>query len=156
MRELLYDCVGIVAKLHDKIMQLNDTFETNFSDKDLHFLVIGILGMCMLFVIYPLFKNLAKKHHEMVIAWIYVFTVIVVITFAIEIGQKISKTGNMEFADIMYGLVGFLVMFGIFSVIRMIYHGIIRLVKYIRRRIELKETAQAQIPEEQGQDQQQI
>lgn len=144
MKELLYDCVGIVAKLHDKIMQFNDAFETNFSDKDLHFLVIGILGMCMLFVIYPLFKQLAKKNHEMVIAWIYVFTVIVVITFAIEIGQKITKTGNMEFADIMYGLVGFMVMFCIFIVLRMIYHGIIKLVKYIRKRMEEKAAAQTQ------------
>ena len=134
MKELLFYLVGIVAKLHDKIMQLNNTVETNFSDKDLHFLVIGILGMCMLFVIYPLFKYLAKRHHEMVIAWIYVFTVIVVITFAIEIGQKITKTGNMEFADIMYGLVGFVVMFGIFIVLRMIYHGIIKLIKHIREK----------------------
>lgn len=138
MKELLYDCVGIVAKLHDKIMQMNNAFETNFSDKDLHFLVIGILGMCMLFVIYPLFKYLAKKHHEMVIAWIYVFTVIIVITFAIEIGQKITNTGYMEFADIMYGLVGFLAMFFAFIVLRMIYHGVIKLIKYIRRRMEQK------------------
>ena len=134
MKEFLYNCVGLVAKIHDEIMQLNDTFEYNFSDKDLHFLVIGIIGMCMLFVIYPLFKQLAKKHHEIVIAWIYVFTVIIVITFAIEIGQKITKTGNMEFADIMYGLVGFLAMFGVFIVLRMIYHGIIKLIKYIRKR----------------------
>lgn len=138
MKEILYDCVGIVAKLHDKIMQMNNAFETNLSDKDLHFLIIGILGMCMLFVIYPLFKQLARKHHEMVISWIYVFTVIVVITFAIEIGQKITNTGNMEFADIMYGLVGFLVMFFIFLAIRAIYHGAIRLFRYIRKRMEEK------------------
>lgn len=148
MKELLYDCVGIVAKLHDMIMRLNNAYETNFSDKDLHFLVIGILGMCMLFVIYPLFKYLAKRNHEMVIAWIYVFTVMVVITFAIEIGQQITKTGNMEFADIMYGLVGFMVMFSIFIVLRIIYHGIIKLIKYIRKRMEVKHTAQVQPKEE--------
>ncbi len=47
----------------------------------------------------------------MVIAWIYVFTLIIVITFAIEIGQKVTNTGNMEFADIVFGVVGFIVMF---------------------------------------------
>lgn len=129
MRELLYWCVGIVAKLHDKIMQLNNAYETNFTDKELHFLVIGLLGMGMLFVIYPLFKYLARKHREMVIAWIYVFTVIMVITFAIEIGQKISGTGHMEFGDIMFGLAGFVVMFAVFALIRMIYHGIRRLIQ---------------------------
>ena len=148
MKELLYDCVGIIAKLHDMIMRLNNTYETNFSDKDLHFLVIGILGMGLLFVIYPLFKYLAKRNHEMVIAWIYVFTVMVVITFAIEIGQHITKTGNMEFADIMFGLVGFMVMFCIFIVLRMIYHSIIKLIKYIQTRIEAKAAAPVQPMEE--------
>ena len=134
MKELLYLGVGVVAKLHDKLMQLNDAFEMNLSDKALHFWVIGLLGMGMIFVIYPLFKYLAKKDKELVIAWIYVFTVIIVITFAIEIGQKITGTGNMEFADIMFGLVGFLVMFVIFCVLRMLYHGVLRLVKYLKNR----------------------
>lgn len=130
MKELLYWGVGVVAKIHDKIMQLNDAFEMSFGDKELHFLVIGLLGMAMLFVVYPLFKYLAKKNHEMVIAWIYVFTVIVVITFAIEIGQKVTHTGNMEFADIVFGLAGFLLMFAVFALLRMAYHGIRRLIRY--------------------------
>lgn len=134
MKELLYWGVGIVAQIHNSIMHLNDAYEMNFTDKELHFLVIGLLGMAMIFVIYPLFKYLAKHGHEMVIAWIYVFTVIIVITFAIEIGQKITKTGNMEFADIMYGLVGFLAMFLVFSLVRWIYHLILRLIQYLKSR----------------------
>ena len=95
MRTLLYAIVAIITKIHDKVMQLNNAFESNLSEKDLHFLVIGLLGLGMIFVIYPLFKYLAKRNHEMVIAWIYVTTVLVVITFAIEIGQKWTGTGNM-------------------------------------------------------------
>ncbi len=134
MRDFLYWCVGIIAKIHGELMHLNDAFEVNFTDKEMHFLVIGLLGMAMIFVIYPLFKYLAKHNHEMVIAWIYVFTVIIVITFAIEIGQKITNTGHMEFADIMYGVVGFLAMFFVFSILRGIYHLILRLVRYIKER----------------------
>jgi glycopeptide antibiotics resistance protein len=78
------------------------------------------------------FKWLAKHNHVMVIAWIYVFTLILVITFAIEIGQKVTNTGAMEFADIVFGVVGFIVMFFIFSIIREIYHLICRLIKYLR------------------------
>lgn len=129
MKELLYWGVGLIARIHDKILQLNNAFEMNFSDKQLHFLIIGLLGMAMIFVVYPLFKYLAKHDHEMVIAWIYVFTVIIVITFAIEIGQKITGTGNMEFADIMFGLVGFLLMFVIFALIRVLFHLILRLIR---------------------------
>ncbi len=129
MKELLYWGVGLIARIHDKILQLNNAFEMNFSDKQLHFLIIGLLGMAMIFVVYPLFKYLAKHDHEMVIAWIYVFTVIIVLTFAIEIGQKISGTGNMEFADIMFGLVGFLLMFVIFALIRVLFHLILKLIR---------------------------
>ena len=139
MRELLYAVVSLISKVHDKIMQLNNAYETNFSDKDLHFLVIGLLGLCMIFVVYPLFKFLAKRNHEMVIAWIYVTTVIVVITFAIEIGQKVTGTGNMEFADIMYGLVGFMAMFFAFCFLRMLYHGILRLICYLKERNQRKQ-----------------
>ena len=140
MRELLYWGVGIVAKLHDQIMQINNAYETNFTDKELHFLVIGLLGMAMLFVIYPLFKYLARKNKELVIAWIYVFTVIMVITFAIEIGQKITGTGHMEFSDIMFGVAGFLLMFMVFVILRGIYHGILRLIRYIKARKERKKS----------------
>ncbi len=122
MKRLLFFLVGIIAKIHNKILSINDAYEYNFSDKDLHFLVIGLLGMAMIFVVYPVFKYLAKKGHIMTISWIYVFTLIIVITFAIEIGQKISGTGNMEFADVMYGVVGFLAMFVAFAFCRGIYH----------------------------------
>ena len=132
MTQFLYWAVGLVAKIHNYLMQLNNNYETSFTDKELHFLVIGLLGMGMIFVIYPLFKYLAKHDHEMVIAWIYVFTVIIVITFAIEIGQKITNTGHMEFADILYGIVGFLAMFLVFSFFRSIYHLIKKLIRYLQ------------------------
>ena len=142
MRELLYAVVGLISKFHDKIMQLNNAYEANFTDKELHFLVIGLLGLGMIFVVYPLFKFLAKRNHEMVIAWIYVTTVIVVLTFAIEIGQKITGTGNMEFADIMFGVIGFFAMFAGFCFLRAVYHGILRLVKYLKEKDSRKNYSQ--------------
>lgn len=129
MKEFLYRIVEYIAKIHSYILRLNDAYEYNFTDKELHFLVIGVLGMGFIFVIYPIFKWLAKHDHVMVIAWIYVFTLIIVITFAIEIGQKVTNTGNMEFADITMGVFGFVVMFFIFAMIREIYKGIRRLIK---------------------------
>ena len=127
MRELLYDCMGLITKIHDKIMQLNNAYEANFSDKDLHFLVIGLLGLAMIFVVYPLFK-LLSKNHVIVIAWIYVFTLILVLTFAIEIGQGASGTGSMEFKDIVFGVVGFLAMFVVFLIIRGIFKAICNII----------------------------
>ena len=129
MKELLYGIVEYIAKIHSYILGLNDAYEYNFNDKQLHFLVIGVLGMAMIFVIHPFFKWLAKNNHVMVITWIYVFTLIIVITFAIEIGQKVTNTGAMEFADIVMGVFGFFAMFAVFAIIREIIKAIIRLFK---------------------------
>ena len=134
LKKLLFLIVEYIAKAHEFLLSLNDTFEYNFNDKELHFLVIGILGMLMIFVVYPVFKWLVKKNHIMTIAWIYVFTLILVITFAIEIGQKVTNTGAMEFADIVMGMFGCIVMYLIFAILRAIYHSICRLFVQSRKR----------------------
>ena len=92
-------------------------------------IVIGILGMALVFAIHPVFLWLAKRKHVMAITWIYVFTLILVITFAIEIGQKVTNTGSMEFADIVFGIGGFILMFIVFDAIRIIIKLILKLIK---------------------------
>lgn len=141
MREFLYGLIEAIAKVHQYILQLNDSYETNFTDKELHFLVIGLIGVFLLLIIYPLFKWLARKNKVMVITWIYVFTLIVGLTFAIEIGQRLTSTGTMDFADVMFGVVGFLVMFAICMVIRLIYHLIWKLIHYVQKRSAEKKMA---------------
>ena len=126
LKELLYQAVDWIALIHDKIINLNNAFEGTISDKQMHFLVIGLLGMLMIFAVYPLFKFLAKTDHIMVVSWIYVFTLILVITFAIEIGQRLTRTGSMEFVDIVFGIGGFIAMFAIFAVIRGVINGVVR------------------------------
>lgn len=130
LKELLYKIVEWIARFHQYFLRLNDAYEYDFSDKELHFLVIGIIGMGCIFVVYPLFKWLARSGHVMVISWIYVFTLIIVLTFAIEIGQKVTNTGAMEFADIVFGVFGFMFMFLIFSILREMWH----LIRYIGKR----------------------
>lgn len=135
MGRFLYWIVEMIAKVHGWLLKLNDAYEYNFSDKELHFLMIGALGMAMIFVIHPIFKWLVKHNHIMVISWFYVFTLIIVITFAIEIGQRVTHTGVMEFADIVFGVFGFFCMFFVFSVIRGIYHLVRRLIRKKREEV---------------------
>lgn len=134
MKEILIWGVSQVARIHNYIASLNNAYEMNFSDKGLHFLVFGLLGLGMVFVVYPLFQYLAKQNKIMTIAWIYVTTLMVVITFAIEIGQKITNTGDMDFADVVYGLVGYMVMFVIFATIRWIYRRTRCLIRQARKK----------------------
>ncbi len=129
MQAFLYGIIDIISDIHTYLLSLNDAYEANFTDKELHFLVIGIVGMALTFIIHPLFTILAKKNHVLVISWIYVFTLVLLMTFAIEIGQKVSGTGAMEFADIVFGVWGFMFMFLIFAIIRAIIKGIIHLIK---------------------------
>ena len=75
----------------------------------------------MLAVLYPLFKWLAKKNLTILVTWFYVFTVLVVVTFAIEIAQWYSNTGNMDFNDIVAGLVGYFAMSFVFVLIVIIF-----------------------------------
>lgn len=109
--------IEIIYKAHTYLLSLNDAYESAFTDKELHFIIIGILGVLMLMVFYPLFKWMAKKHLTLLIAWFYVFTVLVVITFAIEIAQWYSHTGTMDFKDIVAGLAGYFLMSFIFILI---------------------------------------
>lgn len=134
MKTFLEMIVEAIAKVHTYLLSLNDAYEYNFTDKQLHFIVIGLIGLFLVLVIHPIFKWLAKNKHVMVITWIYVTTIIVTLTFAIEIGQNISGTGVMEFDDIVFGVVGFLFVFCIAMIIRGIWHLFCKLVVYIKRK----------------------
>ena len=133
MWEIIYTFTLWVARIHDRILRINDAGGWYFDDKQLHFIVVGVFGMLMIFVLYPIFKLLAKHDHMMVITWIYVFTVVLVLTFAIEIGQGFTGMGVMESQDIAYGINGFLVMFLIFAVLRGLYHAIRKMTRKEKR-----------------------
>ena len=87
MWELIYTFTTWVARVHERVLRINDAGGWYFDDKQLHFIVFGVFGMLLIFVLYPLFKMLAKRDHTMVITWLYVFTLIIVLSFAIEVGQ---------------------------------------------------------------------
>ena len=127
METILYAIVGLVARIHYAILSWNDSIETSFTDKELHFLIIGIVGILLIFAVHPLFLWLSRNGHTMIISFLYVLTVIIVLAFAIEIGQGVTGTGAMEFDDILSGILGFLAFFIIFALIRALVHFIIRL-----------------------------
>lgn len=134
MRDVLVKIMMDIYRVHEHILKLNDKYEVYFSDKQLHFIVMGLLGMALVFIVHPLFLYLAKRKKILTITWIYVFTLILVITFAIEIGQKITKTGVMDFYDIVFGVFGFFFMFGVFAFVRGIIILIGRLITYISKK----------------------
>ena len=125
---IVYEGTMVVAQIHESLMHLNDNFELYFGDKDMHFIVMAVLGMILFFMVHFVFKRLAKWSIT-AISFIYVFTVMTVLGLAIEIGQKITGTGDMDFRDVVAGLYGVLAFFAVYTVYRLI----VLLVRHLMR-----------------------
>ena len=125
---ILYEGTMVVAQIHESLMHLNDNFELYFGDKDMHFIVMAVLGMILFFMVHFVFKRLAKWSIT-AISFIYGFTVMTVLGLAIEIGQKITGTGDMDFRDVVAGLYGVLAFFAVYTVYRLI----VLLVRHLMR-----------------------
>ena len=116
---LLRELTLIMAQVHDSLMRLNDGFELQLDDKGLHFAIMALLAMALFFVVHAVFRRLAKWSIT-VVSFIYVFTVMTVLGLAIEIGQRITGTGQMDFGDVVAGLYGVLAFFAVYTVYRVI------------------------------------
>ncbi|GKU83557.1 hypothetical protein [Niallia sp. NCCP-28] len=128
MADLFKIIAEIVNIIHDVIMAAAAQIGWQATDKDLHLWIIGIIGIIAFFIVQAVFRRLAKWSITS-ISFIYTFTLILVLVFAIEIQQGITGRGNMEFADAVAGIYGFLLFFGIYVVWRVIRYGLTKLVK---------------------------
>ena len=146
--DIIYTFSIWIANIHDKVLRINDAGGWYFDDKQLHFIAIGVFGMVLLLVLQPIFRWLAKKDRIMVITWLYVFTVVLVLSFAIEIGQWWTGTGYMESRDIAYGVAGFLVMFFIYALIRALVRAIRVMTHKDKRPTRVYSRDELRLPEE--------
>ncbi|TGE39645.1 hypothetical protein E4K67_01140 [Desulfosporosinus fructosivorans] len=128
MSDVLRLITSIMNYFHDNLVLLSRHLGLHFNDKQLHFFVIGLLGIVLFIIVNKFFKYLVR-YSLTAISFIYTFTVLVVLVFAIEIGQKITGRGNMEFQDITEGLWGFLVAFAIYLGFIFIARGLKKLFK---------------------------
>ncbi|SDM24224.1 hypothetical protein [Sediminibacillus halophilus] len=128
MKEVILLLADIVNRIHDALIE---RFGLTMTDKQLHFWVIGIIGIFAFFIVYFFFKLIASmKWSITILSFIYTFTMMVVLVFAIELQQALTG-GDMEFADAVVGLWGFLVFFFIYVVIALI---ILAVIKFMRRK----------------------
>lgn len=109
----------LMAQVHALLLRLNDSFEFELGDKEMHFIIMAMIGMLLFFAVHFIFRRLARWSVT-AISFIYVFTVMTVLGFAIEIGQKITGTGEMDFADIVAGLYGVLLFFAVYTAYRLL------------------------------------
>lgn len=119
MAQLLTFFITNINKLHNWILNLNDIYGLNFTDKQLHFWIFGLAALAFYFVMIKFFKVLSKVSISL-IAFLFTFTVLLGISLAIEVGQRITQQGVMDFQDVVSGMYGFLVLFSIAFVIELI------------------------------------
>lgn len=127
LKEIVIILAEIVNNIHDLLI---DMLGLHMSDKQLHFWIIGIIGMVTFFIVYFFFKLIEKmKWSTAITSFIYTFTVMVVLVFAIELQQAITNRGNMEFADAVMGLWGFIVLFLIYAVSAVLIYFLFKVFK---------------------------
>lgn len=115
----------IVNMIHDIIQIFTEKMGWDLTDKDLHFWLIGFIGVIFFLSIHPILKALASLSFT-IVSFIYTFTILIVIVFALEIQQKITGRGQMEFEDAIVGLWGFIAMFAGLMALKLLYITLMR------------------------------
>jgi hypothetical protein len=132
MKEGITLIVEIINNLHDMFIVLASDLGFTLTDKDLHFWIMGIIGITVFFFVYFVSKILSKlKFGITALAFFYTLTFMVVLVFAIEIQQAITNRGQMEFIDAIVGLWGYIVFFFIYIG----FAAIILLIKYFYQKL---------------------
>ncbi|MFD2922500.1 hypothetical protein [Halobacillus naozhouensis] len=124
MKEMIILLAEIVNMFHDLFLRLSQSFGWNLTDKELHFWIIGILGIIGLIFVDILFHALAKWSIT-AISFLFTLSMVLVFVLAVEIQQKITGRGAMEFNDAAISVLGFLAFCVGYFLIKMI-------VKWVR------------------------
>ncbi|WP_224768193.1 hypothetical protein [Metabacillus idriensis] len=105
-----------VNNIHDLINAfVYQSLGLNLTDKDLHFWIMGFIGMAVFIFIYIFSKWLSKLPFGITaLSFLYTLTFMFVLVFGIEIQQALTNRGNMEFIDAVIGLWGFILLFLIY------------------------------------------
>jgi hypothetical protein len=128
LKEFIKLIAEVINLIHDVIMDMAEGAGLQMSDKDLHLWVFGIIGILTFFAVHFVFNRLVQ-YSITAISFIYTFTVMLVLVFAIEIQQKLTGRGQMEFNDAVVSLWGFLLFFAVFLVLKGIVLVITKLLQ---------------------------
>ena len=126
-KKIIVKAVSLITYMHERIMGINDSNELFLSDKELHFYTVAIFGVLLLFCLYPLFRYMVKRNKTLLITWLFVFVFLVGFTLLIEVGQKLTGTGDMDYLDTVAGLMGFVLA----SIIILVIRGFWLLIKML-------------------------
>ncbi|HIS28273.1 MAG TPA: hypothetical protein IAA78_02330 [Candidatus Avamphibacillus intestinigallinarum] len=126
MKEFILMLANIVNNIHDVIIQI---VGPGVTDKQLHFWVMGFIGMVIFIMVYIAFRIISTfRFSTGILSFIYTFTVMLVLVFAIEIQQALTSRGTMDFQDAVVGMYGFFIFFFVYTCIVAIGYLIKKLI----------------------------
>ncbi|MGE6377081.1 hypothetical protein [Peribacillus muralis] len=136
MKDFIEILAEIVNNIHDFILFfVSDRLHSNATDKDLHFWIMGIIGIIIFLFVFILSTIISRMRFGItILSFLYTFTVMVVLVFAIEIQQALTSRGNMEFQDAAVGLWGFIVFFLFFAFLSSIFLVIKKFITQSKKR----------------------
>ena len=85
-----------------------------------------IIGFTIFIFSYQIFKVLDRNEQAFRMTNYFTTTIIICFAIAIEVCQGRTKTGNMEVADALFGIAGYIVMYAIMYIIITIFKLIFR------------------------------
>ena len=133
MLEVLRSVVSVVNRLHDVLLVVVQKLGLHLSDKQLHFWVLGIVGTALFAVTDVAFRWISKWSIS-AISFVYTLTILVIVALSMEIQQQITGRGALDFNDIVAGIWGFMVLFGLYILVRMA----IQLITKLRCKLSAK------------------
>lgn len=132
MRDIILLLSEMMNQIHDAVMY---GMGVNMTDKQMHFWVIGFIGLATFLVGYVVIKIIQQlKFNTTILSFLFTFILMTVFVFAIEIQQAVTNSGNMEFADAVAGLWGFIVFFLVYAIVAGFFYSIFRVLRRGRRK----------------------
>jgi len=117
MLDVLKSVVSIINRLHDILLLVVGKLGLRFNDKQLHFWILGLIGIALFVAVDVAFRRISKWSVS-ALSFIYTLTVLVVIALSMEIQQQITRRGALDFSDIVAGIWGFIVLLGLYILVR--------------------------------------
>ena len=122
MIEVLRWVVSAVNRLRDALLVAVRTLGLRLDDKQLHFWVLGVIGIALFMAVDVAFRWVSKWSVS-ALSFIYTLTILVVVALAMEIQQQITRRGALDFNDILAGIWGFVTLFCVYLLVRLAVHA---------------------------------
>ena len=101
MYRILYFIINLIARIHAKLLSINDNRGLGLTDKQLHFLIIGVFGFAMMMVVQPVFEWLTKHNATLIVSFLYVLTVVTVVSLPVSaVVSEVSVVSSVSAVNV--------------------------------------------------------